>query len=120
MDDPNHSQRRLFQPDDTQAMTEAVKWCRAQKIYVERRGGQLKVLKLNFWPSTGTLTLDGGYTFPQKGFEAFKQHALNLWSNRKREGQFATEPSKHRETPPAADTDTYLRLIHTRKERGSS
>lgn len=63
----------LHLPDDTPAMTAAIRWCLDQNLPVIRCSRfHLKVGKLNFWPDKGSISLDGNYRHPQKGLAAFQ------------------------------------------------
>lgn len=63
---------QLVRGGDSDVMTRAIMWCAINQVPLTRCGAnQLKVGKLNFWPDTGTITMDGGYRHIHNGIDAF-------------------------------------------------
>jgi hypothetical protein len=59
---------------ETPEITRAMEWAQAKNIPLRRPSPyQLKVGRLNYWPTKGTLIFDGERAMPRRGFEAFKQ-----------------------------------------------
>lgn len=68
------SPNKLFQENDPPETTEAVNAILEVGYYVERQKNShhLKVRKANYYPTTGTITVDGdGKAKPEKGLEHF-------------------------------------------------
>jgi hypothetical protein len=58
----------IFFKDDTPETVELIKRLISLKYFV-RRPEQIKIGPVNYWPTTGTITVDGGRRIVQKGTE---------------------------------------------------
>jgi hypothetical protein len=64
--------KKIFYPDDDTTTTELVNAMLAAKYYVNRLSQvHLKFQRLNYFPTTGTITIDGEGRYPKKGPKAF-------------------------------------------------
>lgn len=62
----------LFYPDDTPRTYELIRELIDMKLFVRRPSKyHIKHGDVNFWPSTGTITIDNVGRHPEKGKEAF-------------------------------------------------
>lgn len=72
---PNHPRTNgnsLFYPDDTPEVSGIIHKTIKRKFFVSRPSrSQLKHRAINFYPSTGKITIDGEASHPEKGAEAF-------------------------------------------------
>jgi hypothetical protein len=70
---PNHpAGNSLFYPGDTSEISRIICETIKRKFFVSRPSrSQLKHRAINFYPSTGKITIDGEASHPEKGAEAF-------------------------------------------------
>jgi hypothetical protein len=71
---PNREAKQgpLYYPDDTPALRKLIKELTDLKYFVRRPSKyQIKHKEINFWPSTGTIAIDGVGRHPEKGRQAF-------------------------------------------------
>lgn len=69
---PRTNGNSLFYPDDTPEVSGIIHETIKRKFFVSRPSrSQLKHGAINFYPSTGKITIDGEASQPEKGAEAF-------------------------------------------------
>ena len=66
-------QNSLYHDSDTPELTALIGQLTAAGYYIDRRGIHLKIKAINFWHTTGTITIDSGPKVTGKGAQA-------LWS----------------------------------------
>lgn len=68
----NSGKKTLYYRDDDDFIRELIWELIRRKRYVRRESKHhIKVREVNFWPSTGTITIDGEGRHPEKGEQAF-------------------------------------------------
>jgi hypothetical protein len=93
--------RPLFYPDDTPRYYELIHEMIDLKYFVSRPSKHhIKHGDVNFWPSTGTITIDGQGRYNEKGKEAFIALLQRMYPRRRRPDPEA--PTIHAAPPSSA------------------
>jgi len=92
----------LFYPDDASELYLLVSKLIDRKYYVRRPSKHhIKHRALNYYPSTGTITIDGRGRFPDKGSDAFLALVEREYPKHQRQGGGRrTRPKKSRPPSP--------------------
>ena len=77
------SKKKLFYNSDTPELTEHISRIVQMKHFVTRYGcNHLKIKAVNFWPSTGKITIDGGPKIDRNGGDALIELLAEMYPPR--------------------------------------
>jgi hypothetical protein len=83
----NSGKKPLYYHDDDDFVRELIYELVRRKRYVRRESKHhIKVRDVNFWPSTGTITIDGESRHPENGSEAFLELLDKRYPKRRGKG----------------------------------
>lgn len=99
----NSGNKPLYYPDDDDFVRELIYDLIRRKRYVRRESRHhIKVREVNFWPSTGTIVIDGEGRYAEKGPEAFLELLEKRYPKRRGKGDDTQADTLESSSPPQA------------------
>jgi hypothetical protein len=99
----NRGKKPLHHRDDEGFIRELIWEIIRRKHYVRRESKHhIKVREVNYWPSTGTITIDGEGRHPEKGEQALLALLQNRYPKHRDTSKEAQATSLEFSSPPAA------------------